>query len=331
MKVFITRRIPGKAIEGFQGKHEVVISSFDRPLAPQEIIDMGKGADAVLTLLTDRWTAEMMDGIGANLKIISNYAVGFDNIDVKAATERGIVVTNTSSDEVNESVAEFTWALILSLSRRLVEGDEYARKGAYRGWEPDIFLGRDVYGKTLGIVGLGKIGTMVASRAKGFKMKILYNKRDKDKDKEKELGIEFRELDQLLTESDYVTLHVPLTPETTHLINKDTLSKMKPAAYLINTSRGPVVDEHALADALRQGKIAGAALDVHENEPSMNPEMMQMENAILTPHIASATVEGRGKMTEQAVDSILKVLSGEKPDDLVFVNKEVWERRRGTN
>lgn len=325
MKIFVTRQIPGKALEKLQTSgHEVVASSFDRPLAPQEIIDMGKGADAVLTLLTDKWTGEMMDGVGPSLKIISNYAVGFDNVDAKAATERGIVVTNTPSDEVNEAVAEFTWALILALSRRLVEGDEFARKGAYKGWEPDIFLGRDVYGKTLGIVGLGRIGTMVARRAKGFSMKVLYTKREKDKDKEKELGIEFRELDSLLTEADYVTLHVPLTPETTHLINKDTISKMKPTAYLVNTSRGSVVDEHALADALRSGKIAGAALDVHENEPQMNPEMMQMENAILTPHIASATVEVREKMTKQAVDSILKVLSGEKPDDLVFVNPEAW-------
>lgn len=329
MKIFITRRIPGKALEKLQTSgHEVVASSFDRSLAPQEIIDMGKGADAVLTLLTDHWTGEMMDGVGPNLKIISNYAVGFDNIDVKAATERGIVVANTPSDEVNESVAEFAWALILALSRRLVEGDEFARKGAYRGWEPDIFLGRDVYGKTLGIVGLGRIGIMVARRAKGFNMKVLYTKRDRDRDRERELGVEYADLDGLLGQSDYVTLHVPLTPETAHLINAERLATMKPTAYLINTSRGPVVDEHALADALRAGKIAGAALDVHENEPQMNPEMMQMENAILTPHIASATVDVREKMTEQAVDSILKVLSGEKPDDLVFVNKEVWEKKR---
>lgn len=328
MKIFVTRKVPGKALEKLQSSgHEVVISSFDRPLTPQEIIEMGKDADAVLTLLTDRWTAELM-GNFPNLKILSNYAVGFDNIDAKAATERGIVVTNTPSDEVNESVAEFTWALILALSRRLVEGDEFARKGAYRGWEPDIFLGRDVYGKTLGIVGLGRIGTMVARRAEGFNMKVVYNKKTRNEETEKRLGIEFRELGPLLAETDYVTLHVPLTPETTHLINAEALSKMKPTAYLINTSRGPVVDEHALADALRSGKIAGAALDVHENEPQMNPELMQMENAILTPHIASATVEVREKMTEQAVDSILKVLSGQKPDDLVFVNREVWDHRR---
>lgn len=330
MKVLVTRRIPGKALEELQKDHEVIVSRFDRPLTPQEIMEMGKDADAILTLLTDRWTGELMDNF-PDLKIISNYAVGFDNVDVKAATERGVVVTNTPSDEVNESVAEFTWSLILALSRRLVEADEFARKGAYKGWEPDIFLGRDVYGKTLGIIGLGRIGTMVARRAKGFNMKVLYNKRERDENAEKELGVEYQELDQLLSEADYVTLHVPLTKETTRLINKESLEKMKKAAYLVNTSRGMVVDEHALAEALRSGKIAGAALDVHENEPSMNPELMQMENVILTPHIASATIEVREKMTSQVVESILKVLSGEKPEDLVFVNKEVWEKRRKTN
>ncbi len=326
MKIFITRQIPGAALEKLKENHEVAASPFDRPLAIDEIIEMGKDADAILTLLTEKWTGELMDQMGQNLKIISNYAVGFDNIDVEAATERGIIVTNTPSDECNEAVAEFTWALILALSRRVVEADEFARKGAYKGWEPHIFLGRDVYGKTLGIVGLGRIGSMVARRAKGFNMKVLYNKRERDDKAERELGVEFAELDKLLVEADYVTLHVPLTEETQHMINAEKISKMKPTAYLINTSRGGVVDEHALAEALRSGKIAGAALDVHENEPQMDPELMQMENTILTPHIASATVEVREKMTELAVDAILKTLSGEKPENLV--NEEVWEKRR---
>lgn len=317
-KIFVTRKVPGSVFKKLEESgYELVVSSFDRSLTPEEIIQMGAGADAILTLLTDKWTGEMMDKIGKNLKILSNYAVGFDNIDVKAAAQRGIIVTNTPSDEVNESVAEFTWSLLLALSRRVVEGDEYARKGAYKGWEPDIFLGRDIYSKTLGIVGLGRIGTMVAKRAKGFNMKVLYNTRSRDQEAENSLGVEHRELDNLLANSDYVTLHVPLTAETTHLINSERLSKMKKTAFLINTARGPIVDEHALAAALRSGTIAGAALDVHENEPQMNPEMMQMENAILTPHIASATVEVREKMTQQAVDSILKVLAGEKPVNVV--------------
>lgn len=322
--ILVTRKIPGKALEKL-GDHEVVTWEFDRVMAPQEILEYGASAQAVLTLLTDRWTSEMMDSF-PNLKIIANYAVGFDNIDVLAATERGIIVTNTQAEEISESVAEFTWTLLLALSRRMVEGHEFAVKGAYKGWEPDIFLGRDIYGKTLGIVGLGRIGSMVARRAAGFKMKVLYNSNSKSEETEKELGIEYRELDSLLAESDYVTLHVPLNDETNHLINEDSLAKMKSGSYLINTARGGVVDEHALADALRSGQLSGAALDVHEAEPQMNPELMQMENVILTPHIASATVEVREKMTEQAADAILKVLAGEKPENLV--NPEVWEKRK---
>lgn len=325
-KIFVTRNVPGKALEELKEGNEVVISPHDRVLAPQEIIEMGKGSNAVLTLLTDRWTGEMMDGIGPNLKILSNYAVGFDNVDIEAATQRGIAVTNTPSEDVNESVGEFTWALILALSRRIIEADGYSRKGAYKGWEPHIFLGRDVYEKSVGIVGLGRIGSQVAIRARAFGMKILYTELTRDREKEEKLGAEYRNLQELLTEADYVTLHVPLTEETRHLINRETLALMKPTAYLINTARGPIVDEEALAQVLREGKIAGAALDVHENEPQMNPELMQMENVILTPHIASATVEVREKMTEQAVDAILKTLSGQKPENLV--NPEVWSKRR---
>lgn len=320
-KIFVTRRIPGKAFSKLLNsqEHEVVVFPHERPPTTEEIIKQGQGADAVLTLLNVRWTGDLMDKIGKNLKIISNYAVGFDNIDIEAAAKRKIIVTNTPSNEVNEAVAEFAWALILALSRRVVEGDEFGRKGAYRGWEPDIFLGRDVYGKTLGIVGLGRIGTMVARRARGFNMRVIYNSRHHNPDAEKELGVEYRELDKLLAESDYVTLHVPLTKETYHLINNEKIQKMKKGAFLINTSRGPIVDESAVAQALREGHLAGVALDVHENEPQMNPELMQMENAILTPHIASATVEVREKMTQQAVDAILKVLAGQTPENIVTV------------
>lgn len=325
-KILVTRKIPGKSFEKLlKSGNEVVVSPHDRVLTPQEILGYGQSTDAVLTLLTDRWTPEMMDAF-PQLKIISNYAVGFDNVDIKAATERGIVVTNTPSDEVSESVAEFTWALLLGLSRRVVESNEFAKKGVYHGWEPEIFLGRDVYGKTLGIVGLGRIGSFVARRAKGFNMRVVYNTRDKDIDKEKELGIEFRELNQLLGESDYVSIHVPLTDETRHLINTEKLGKMKKGSYLINTARGGIVDEMALVEALKNRQLAGAALDVHEREPQMNPELMQMENVILTPHIASATVEVREKMTSQTVDAILKTLAGERSENMV--NSEVWEKRR---
>lgn len=333
MKIFVTRRIPGSALEKLKEARlpdgqagEVVILPNDRPITLEELIVGIKDADALLCLLTDHIDGKVMDQAGPQLKVISNYAVGFDNIDVAAATERGIVVANTPSDEVSEAVAEFTWALILTLSRRIIEGDEFGRKGAYRGWEPDLFLGRDVYGKTLGIIGLGRIGTMVARRAKGFKMRVLYNKKSRDEEAEKELGVEFAELPMLLAQSDFVTLHVPLSDETRHLMNEQTLSQMKPTAYLVNTARGGIVDEHALVAALKSGKIAGAGIDVHENEPEINPEMLLMENVILTPHIASATVEVREKMTAQAVDVIIKTLAGEKPETIV--NPEVWPARR---
>ncbi len=326
-KILVTKKIPGKAFEKLlKSNNEVIVSQFDRVLLPQEIMEMGKEAEAVLTLLTDRWTGEMMDQFPA-LKIISNYAVGYDNIDIKAATERGIVVTNTPSNEVNESVAEFTWAMIFTLAKQTIPADTFAKRGLYKGWQPNIFLGHNLTGKTLGIVGLGRIGTMVALRAQGFEMKVLYHSKSKSEEVEKELGIQYKELDGLLAESDYVTLHVPLLAETKYLINAAALGKMKQGSYLINTARGGVVDEQALVEALKSGKLAGAALDVHENEPAMNPELMLMENVILTPHIASATVEVREKMTEQAVDAILKTLNGEMPENIV--NKEVWSARRG--
>jgi glyoxylate reductase len=326
MKIFVTRKVPGKALERLSSGNDVEISEFDRPLKEEELVEKVKDCDALLTLLTDRVDGALMDAAGPQLKIISNYAVGFDNVDVKAASERGVVVTNTPSDEVNEAVAEHTWALILSLARRIVEADESTRRGAYRGWEPDTFLGTTLAGKTLGIIGLGRIGSMVARRAAGYKMKILYNKRTRDDKLEKELGVHFADKDRLLSESDFITLHVPLTEETRHMINKETLAKMKKRSYLVNTSRGPVVNEHDLVEALRSGHLAGAGLDVYDNEPDIDPELIGMQNAVLTPHIASATWEAREKMTGQAVDAILDVSRGQKPENIV--NEEVWEKRR---
>lgn len=327
MKIFVTRKIPGKALDKLTSSgHEVEISKFDRPLTYEEFMDGAKGVDAVLTLLTDRINGKVIDEIGSQLKIVSNYAVGFNNIVVDEVTERGVVVTNTPSDEVNESVAEHAWALMLALARRVVEADEVTKKGAYKGWEPGIFLGTNMTGKTLGIVGMGRIGRRVAKRAKGWDMKVMYTKRSRDEDAERELGVEFADFDKLLAESDFVSLHVPLTDETYHMINENSLAKMKKGGFLINTARGPVVDESALADSLRKGHLGGAALDVYENEPAINPELVGMENVILTPHIASATWEARNKMGEQAVSSILDVLSGTKPENIV--NDDVWENRR---
>jgi len=327
MKIFVTRKIPGKALEKLTSSdNEVVVSEFDRPLKEEELVEKVKDADALLTLLTDRIDGELMDTAGPQLKIISNYAVGFDNVDVKAATDRGVVVTNTPSDEVNEAVAEHTWALILGLARRIVEADEATRKGGFRGWEPDTFLGTCLLGKTLGIIGLGRIGSMVARRAAGYKMKTLYNKRTRDDRLEKELGVNFADIDSLLSESDFVTLHVPLTDETRHMINEETMKKMKKGSYLVNTSRGSVIKEHDLVGVLKSGHLMGAALDVFDNEPDIDPELIGMENVILTPHIASATWEAREKMGEQAINTILDVLGGKKPENLV--NEEVWNKRR---
>ena len=326
-KILITRKIPGDHIKKLEmAGHELIVSEFNRALSGAELVEKVKGVDAILSLLNDRIDGDLVDAAGPQLKIVSNYAVGFDNIDVKALTDRGIVVTNTPCDEVNESVAEHTWALILALARRIIEADEATRKGGYKGWEPDIFLGTNVIGKTLGIVGLGRIGSMVARRAKGYNMTILYNKREPDKDAESELGVKFVSLDDLYAQSDFVTLHVPLTEETRHMVNKESFMKMKKGVFIVNTARGPVVDERDLVEAIRSGAVGGAALDVFDNEPNISPELLNEPNVITTPHIASATWEARNKMGEMAVESILAVLENKKPTSLV--NEDVWEKHR---
>jgi glyoxylate reductase len=327
MKVFVTREIPGNSLEKLKAAgYEVSVFAEDRPITPAELLEGGKGADAILSFLTDKFDGEVLDALGPPLKIISNYAVGFDNVDIPAASQRGILVTNTPSNEVNEAVAEHTWALILALVRRIVEADEATRRGMYHGWEPGIFLGTNVIGKTLGIIGLGRIGTMVARRAGGYKMTVLYHKHHPDPEAEKEFGVKFASLDDLLAAADVVTLHVPLTAETRHLMNKETLNKMKKGAFLVNTARGPVVSEHDLVEALRSGHLGGAALDVFDNEPNVSPELIGMPNVITTPHIASATWEARNKMGEQAVEAIRAVFSAQKPQNLV--NEETWNSRR---
>ncbi len=334
MKIFVTRKIPGDHLEELKTQgFEVDVSELDRPLSPEELLAKSKGVDAIFSLLTDKIDGDLMDAIGPQLKIISNYAVGFDNVDVKGASDRGIIVTNTPSTEVNEAVAEHTWVFIMALSRRVVEADEFVRqegyfagKGGYKGWEPGLFLGPSVMGKTLGIIGLGRIGSMVARRAKGYNMTVLYNKHEADPEAEKELGVVFTGLDELLSKSDFVSLHVPLTEETRHMMNIDTLAKMKQDSYLINTARGPIVVEADLVAALKSGRLKGAALDVFDNEPSISPDLIAMPNVILTPHIASATIEARREMGEMAVTAIIDALSGKKPQSLV--DEKMWERRR---
>src|SRR5258708_996520 len=318
MKIFVTHNIPGDYLEKLkQNGNEVLI---------EKSLDEIKNSDALLSLITERVDGDLMEAAGTTLKIISNYAVGFDNVDVPAATSRGIAVANTPSDEVNESVAEHTWALILALSRRVVEADKALRMGAYKGWEPDIFLGNNMMGRTLGIIGLGRIGTMVARRARGFNTQVVYNKHTPEPEAEKELGIKFATLDELLSSSDIVSIHVPLTEETRYMVNKQLLAKTKKGALLINTARGAIVNESDLVEALKSGQLGGAGLDVFDKEPNIDPELIGMENVVLTPHIASATHEARNKMGELAVTAVLNTLSGTKPTNLV--NPEVWDKIR---
>ncbi len=327
MKIFVTRQIPGDHLDKLNvNGNAVAVSPFNRPLTSTELIEKSKGVDALLSLLSDKIDGNVMDAIGSQLKIISNYAVGFDNVDIKAATERNILVTNTPSQEVDDAVAEHTWALMLALTRRVVESDEATRRGAYRGWEPDIFLGTSLKGKTLGVLGMGGIGRVVAGLGRGFDMNVVYFKRSRDMECEEKMGVRYCGLEALLGESDIVTLHVPLNDETRHMINKDTLAKMKKSAYLINTARGAIINERDLVEALRSGVIAGAALDVFEDDPNITPELYDMPNIITTPHIASATWEARNKMGDQAVQAILNVFADTKPEHLV--DEAVWETRR---
>jgi glyoxylate reductase len=327
MKILVTRQIPGDHLSKLkEAGHEVVISDVNRPLTPGELVEKVKGVDIILSLLTDKIDGEIMDAAGPELKIISNYAVGFDNVDIQAATDRGIIITNTPCDEVNEAVADHTFALLLSLNRRIVEADKAVREGAYKGWEPNVFLGSNIKGKTLGIIGMGRIGGMVAKKAKGFEMNVLYNKREPDKSLEEELGVKFASLDDLLANSDFVSIHVPLTEETRHMISKVALAKFKKGAFLINTARGPIVNENDLVESLRNGQLAGAGLDVFDNEPNLNPELIGLNNVVLTPHIASATEEAREKMGELAVAAILDFVGDKMPANIA--NPDAWPKRR---
>lgn len=314
-KVFITYTIPEAGADLLrEAGHEVVMRSEETLITREQLIEALQTYDAVLPLLTDKLGAEELAEAGDQLKVIANYAVGFDNIDVAAANEKGIVVTNTP-DVLTDAVAEHAMALLSALARRVVEADGFTRAGKYEGWRPMLLLGTGLTDKTLGIVGLGRIGTEVARRAKhGFGMKIAYNDLQPNADFEGEFDATyFEKLDDMLPQIDAVSLHVPLLDATRHLINADRLTAMKDTALLLNTSRGPVVDEEALVIALRDGHIRGAALDVFEDEPALKPGLAELPNVIITPHIASATEEARGAMATLAAQNIVAVLAGEEP------------------
>lgn len=321
-KVYITRMLPQPAIDMLKERFDVEIYPEDRAIPREVLMEKVRGVDALLPLLTDRIDAEVMDAAGGSLRIIANYAVGYDNIDVEAATKRRIAVTNTPG-VLTETTADLAWALMFAVARRIVESDRFTREGKFKGWGPMMFLGGDVYGKTLGVVGAGRIGTAVAMRAKGFNMRVLYTDVVRNEKIEREVGARKVELEELLRESDFVTLHVPLTPSTHHLIGERELKMMKKTAYLINTSRGPVVDEKALVEALRSGEIAGAGLDVYENEPELTPGLAELDNVVLTPHIGSASVETRTRMATLAAENIIALFEGKRPPTIV--NPEVLE------
>ncbi|WP_041076041.1 glyoxylate reductase [Thermotoga caldifontis] len=325
-KVFVTRQILPEGLNMLKEKFDVEVSDYDGVIPRDVLLKKVRGVDALLCLLTDNIDAEVMDAAGPNLKIIANYAVGYNNIDVEAATKRGIMVTNTPG-VLTETTADFAWALLMAIARRVVEADKFVRAGKFRGWEPMLLLGNDVYGATLGVVGFGRIGQAVARRALGFNMRVLYyDSKRVPEEIEKELKATFVDLPTLLKESDFVTLHVPLTKETYHLIGEKELKMMKKEAYLINTARGPVVDEKALVKALKEGWIKGAALDVFENEPEIEPELLTLDNVVLAPHIASGSYATRSKMSIMVAENIIKALNGEVPPNLV--NPEVLQKRK---
>lgn len=325
MRIYVTRKIPGSALGMLREEFDVTLNFEDRILTSDEIKKRAAGADALLSLLTDKIDGEIMDAIGGQLKIIANYAVGFDNIDLAAATARKIYVTHTPyADGGIEPVAEHALALILALAKKLLVSDKYMREGQYQGWEPEpasLGLTQGLQGKTLGIIGSGRIGSHLAEIARGFDLKILYHDIKPNPEIEAQTNATFVPLEQLLRESDFVSLSVPLLPSTHHLIDAGKLSLMKKTAYLVNTSRGPVVNEKALIVALKNGQIAGAGLDVYEFEPRLTEGLTDLPNVVLTPHTASATLEAREKMSEIAAKNIIEALEDRVPPNVV--NKEV--------
>lgn len=312
MKVLVTARMPEEVVSLISREHEVESYPDDPPMERQRLLRSVTDKEGLLCTITDRIDREVLDRAPA-LKVIANFGVGFEHIDLEAASRRGLPVTNTPG-VLTDATAELALALILATARRVVEGDKRTRAGRFTYWAPMPFLGQEVSGKILGIIGLGRIGQAVAQRAQGFRMKVIYHSRTRlDPGEEETLNVIFTSLETLLREADFVSLHVPLTPDTRHLIGRRELELMKPSAYLINTARGPVVDEAALVAALRERRICGAGLDVYEQEPELSPGLVELENAVLLPHLGSATIETRTRMAFMAAENLLTALRGERP------------------
>lgn len=319
MKVVITRKIPGNGIKMLEeAGFEVVVSPHDRALERGELLNFIQGADGVLTMLTDKVDQEFINAVGPNLKIVANFAVGFDNLDLPTLSSHNIVATNTP-DVLTEAVAEHAFSLIMAITRKIIEADKLARSESSK-FGPEVMLGMEVMGKVLGVLGLGRIGSRVAEIGKALGMSVIYYDIKQNVEFEQKVEAVFKSTpEELLKESDVVSVHVPLLDSTRHLINKERLKMMKPGAYLVNTSRGPVVDEAALVEALKNGTIKGAGLDVGETEPKWADGLVDLPNVVLTPHIASATIEARSAMGELAAKNIIAVLSGQPPLTLVKV------------
>jgi glyoxylate reductase len=310
-KVYVTRRIPPVGLDRILAETEAIVWEGKVPPPKEEIIRQVAECDGLVCLLTDPIDAEVMDA-APRLRVIAQMAVGYDNIDIQAATARGIPVGNTPG-VLTETTADFAWALLMATARRIGDGQNYIRDGQWQTWGPMVLLGPDLHGATLGIIGLGRIGAAVARRARGFNMRVLYYNPEPAPELASEVGASYASMDTLLAESDFVSLHCPLTPETVHLIGSEELRKMKPGALLINTARGPVVDQDALVEALQSDILAGAGLDVTDPEP-IDPDhpLVHLENVIVTPHIASASIGARNKMAELTAANLLAGLRGEQ-------------------
>jgi len=315
--VYVTRVIPQPGIDLLREHVDVEVNESDEPLSAEKLRLRAGSHDALVTVLTDKIDSAVLQSGEGSLKIVANVAVGYDNIDVPAATAAGIMVSNTPG-VLTETTADFAWALLMSVARRIPEAQSFLRTGEFQGWGIMMMLGEDIHGKTLGLAGFGRIGQAVAQRATGFGMKILYyDPVVQAEDAARRLGARSVDLNTLLRESDFISVHTPLTPETRHMIGKEQFDLMKDSAYLINTSRGPVIDETALASALKANRIRGAALDVFENEPQVHPELLHFDNAVVTPHIASASVATRSRMATMAAENVIAALDGQRPPTLI--------------
>ncbi len=316
-RVLVTRSLPEAGLAPLREAGLVVeVYDGDGPMPRQDLLSRVAGADALITLLSERVDEELLNAAGDQLTVVANYAVGYDNIDLEACRRHGVVATNTP-DVLTAATADMAFALLLAVARRLREGDELVRSGAWQGWRPGQLLGSHVTGATLGVLGMGRIGTAVARRARGFDMRVLYHNRRRDEAAESELGATYTTLDDLLASSDFVSVHTPLTPDTRHLIGERELGLMRETTVVVNTARGPVIDESALADALRSGRVAGAGLDVFEEEPHVHPGLIDLPNVVLTPHLGSATGTTRTEMALLCSRAVLDVLTGRAPPNVI--------------